>query len=120
MDKKFDPTKPVQLDDGRPARVICTNKKSPYPIVAIYADSAGEEVATAFDPAGRSRSSKRLVNIPVETVEFINYFGKQPPSVVRARATKAECDGTPHARHREACLKVTKIDGHIVKVEVVS
>ena len=32
---KLDPTKPVRTRDGKPARIICTDAKSSYPIVAL-------------------------------------------------------------------------------------
>lgn len=35
MPKPFDPTKPVQLADGTPARIICTDKKGAPPIAAF-------------------------------------------------------------------------------------
>lgn len=75
----FDPTKPVQTRDGRPARIICTDRKDDgWPIVAIYADnSAGRtEGVGCYTREGRfgdygSDNRLDLVNVPVEREGYV-------------------------------------------------
>lgn len=79
MVKRFDPTKPVRTRDGRPARIICTNRKSDhYPIVALL-DAVGTEYVMVHDLEGRSCTGRDLasdlVNIP-EKVTIHIYRGK--------------------------------------------
>jgi len=40
----FDPTKPVQTRDGRKARILYTDIKSGYPIVALTTEPGGVEI----------------------------------------------------------------------------
>lgn len=68
----FDPTKPVQTRDGRKARIICTDAKGEYPIVALITYEDGEEEPGMFYSNGAFISgqhtlpSRDLVNIPQE------------------------------------------------------
>jgi hypothetical protein len=41
---KFDPTKPVQMFNGTPARIICTDRDWKFPIVALVGHDAMPEV----------------------------------------------------------------------------
>lgn len=72
----FDPKKPVQTRDGNAARIICTNAKDKdYPIVALIANSAGDERVHTYTRQGHFRAGKHspldLVNIEQEhTVEL--------------------------------------------------
>jgi hypothetical protein len=50
---KFDPTKPVQTRDGRPARIIMTDAQNEsYPIVALVLDG-DQESPNSFTAEGR-------------------------------------------------------------------
>ena len=78
--KTFDPTKPVQLRDGTPARIVSTNlggDNSRYPIGAIITRDSGDyfDVFAAggtedFYSSGGTPSD--LVNIPETVTDFIN------------------------------------------------
>jgi hypothetical protein len=67
--KTFDPTKPAQTRSGHPARILCTDRKEPYSIVALV---GAEEEAYHFTVAGmfyRSGLSEMdLINIPAAPV----------------------------------------------------
>lgn len=66
----FDVTKPVQTRDGRKARIICTNKKGSFPIVAII-EAGDSEGVLAFNEHGeRSCDDIALVNVPVKEESF--------------------------------------------------
>lgn len=50
---KFDPTKPVQTRGGRKARIIATDAKGPYPIVALVDSGCSHESAESYTNDGR-------------------------------------------------------------------
>ncbi len=49
---KFDPTKPVQTRDGRYARILCTDFKDAWPIVAAVATPIGVEAIRYYRENG--------------------------------------------------------------------
>lgn len=75
MSKPFDLTKPVQTRDGRPARIICTDKVGfGCPILALVTNGGQEEVAT-YTEAGKylsddDVSGSDLVNIPQKVTKY--------------------------------------------------
>lgn len=72
----LDLTKPVQLSDGRPARVICTDRKGPRPVLVLasFSPEGGEEGVWAFDLEGKGYTDKlQLVNVP-EPNKFRNIY----------------------------------------------
>ena len=78
--KPFDPTKPVQLRDGTPARVICVDRRGQYPIVAV---SGGDDRITTHRSGGEQSfglmGPRDLINIPPATrkVEvWVNWYNK--------------------------------------------
>lgn len=70
MTTQFDFTQPVRTRDGRPARIVCTNARGRYPIVALVAAKDGTESPISFTAAGRlvegDEDDLDLVNIPPE------------------------------------------------------
>lgn len=85
MTKPFDPTKPVQTRDGRPARILCTDAKNPeYPIVALVDSPDGEgEMPVSLTVTGRFHDDRivtddDLINIPpkVVRVAFHNVYSE--------------------------------------------
>ncbi len=65
--RAFDPTKPCRTRDGRPARILATDLKGRYPLVATWGD---ETTVATFCRDGRhyedsSKSVLDLINIPV-------------------------------------------------------
>lgn len=70
MNKPFDPTKPVQTRDGRKARIICTDRKSPsFPIIALIEAGSGREQFDSFSSEGKlgtGQCDMDLINISEE------------------------------------------------------
>lgn len=69
--KKFDPTKPVQTRDGRPARIICTDRyesNGQFPIVALVNVGAYEQVSY-------HRTDGRTTNYP--TPDLVNILKRK-------------------------------------------
>jgi hypothetical protein len=91
----FDPSKPVQTRDGRPARILATDRKapvgSPLSIIALVENNHGYEFTAKYDTDGRARlspSMSDLVNVPMRTTRSFNvYFSDtgSSPAVNEAR-----------------------------------
>ena len=87
MTKPFDPTKPAQLRDGRPVRIVCTDKKDDYPIIALVTESNGVEILHVRKSDGTHGywPSCDLVNIPTKRSGFVNlYRGTQNDALIRS------------------------------------
>lgn len=79
MTKPFDPTKPVQTRDGRPARIIATDAEGTYPIVALIVGRTGTESPHTYMLNGawhkRSHSGAQdLINIPEKREVWVNVY----------------------------------------------
>jgi len=68
---KFDPTKPVQTRGGRTARIICTDARGGWPIIALVESSEGREETSRNGEDGaysnhpdHPQSHHDLVNVP--------------------------------------------------------
>lgn len=77
--KPFDPTKPVQTREGRPARIICTDRSHPdFPIIALVTGLDGRETFATFTTQGKffalSESSLNLVNVPERKSRWANSY----------------------------------------------
>jgi hypothetical protein len=77
--KPFDPTKPVQTRDGRKARIICTDRRGLFPIVALVDSVKGDtQICLSYnikgEYAGSLSSSANLVNIVERTSHFENFY----------------------------------------------
>lgn len=94
----FDPTKPVQTRDGRPARILCTDRKcTEFPIVAVYSDSDGTECVACYKASGGWSGSghphsRDLVNVPEKRVleAWMNVY--DPPCDAHAHQSKERAD----------------------------
>lgn len=81
---EFDPTKPVQTRDGRPARIICTDRKHWRDvIIALVSGENGEEYLCDFSEGGcylsGQESEDDLVNIPARRHEYVNCYANAEP-----------------------------------------
>jgi hypothetical protein len=77
----FDPKKPVVTAAGRPARIICTDRKYLYDgrnlsVLALVVGADGQEVVHAFDATGKGHSDQALVNIKVKKWRWVVYQGE--------------------------------------------
>jgi Zn-dependent alcohol dehydrogenase len=79
----FDPTKPVQTRDGRPAKILCIDlKHHRYQIAARVQmhHNARDETVVLFDKNGRKNydngedESIDLVNVPEKHVRWVNIY----------------------------------------------
>lgn len=108
----FDPTKPVQTRDGRSARIICTDRDSIYPIVALVRELNGEESVSFHTNNGRvtphygGPSRVDLINVPEKHVRWVNFF----PRDAEVYDSREEADEDATAE-RIACVRVEFKDG---------
>lgn len=75
--RSFDPSKPVMTRDGRPARIICTDRKGEYPILALIDDNDGFEGIAIYFANGKNRTKDTpndLVNAPTKRSAWINIY----------------------------------------------
>jgi hypothetical protein len=75
----FDPTKPVQTRDGKPARIICTDYESPggFPIIALVKSGIVEYPQAYKADGGCSFNGiceTDLINVPTKAVRWINIY----------------------------------------------
>jgi hypothetical protein len=120
----FDPTKPVRTRDGRPARIMCTDAKSLYPIKALVETYPGSETVYSYNAHGRSVASTGsphdLVNTPERVVRYVNIKASDTPlkgeNYARAfsRDKDVPCDGAGYST-----VKLTFEAGKLVGSEVI-
>jgi hypothetical protein len=82
MEKKFDPTKPVQTRDGRKARIVATGLNCIQgSIVAVVTHQDGGEYAGHFFDDGRyilgEEGDLDLVNVPEKRGFWVNFYPGQ-------------------------------------------
>jgi len=89
--------KPVQTRDGRKARIIATDKKGEYPIVALINDC--ETIILSYTKEGHQISNCEnktdLINVPEKRYAYINvykYFFSVHKSQLEAQNFKNDCD----------------------------
>lgn len=74
----LDLNKPVQTRDGRPARILATDAKGRYPIVALITMESGREEAVRLTEYGsvfyEEDHHLDLVNVSEKRVMYINVF----------------------------------------------
>lgn len=97
MNQKFDPTKPVQTRDGKPARIICTNRQHSLSIVALINDNGTETVHT-FTPLGECWGSRGiagyaddLINTPMKITRTV-YLAVYDDGQINMFRTKENVD----------------------------
>ena len=116
--KPFDPTKPVQTRDGQPARIICTDRKGAYPIVALISYTYGEDCC-GYGRDGRfadgNQCHRDLINIPEKIEGWVNVYSAlsnlNVPALGRwLHPTKAAADAECGAG-RIACIPISVSEG---------
>lgn len=112
----FDPTLPVQTRGGRPARIIATDAKGLYPIIALIANTDGTErlrrvAETGKDLYAADETPHDLVNVPPpEVVRYIN-MGHAYETVEGARKS---------SKFAWPILKVVRRADELVSAEIVA
>jgi hypothetical protein len=113
----LDITKPVQTRDGRSVRILCTDKKGEFPIVALVTDENDKEFIGSYSSGGRyfnqGCSDNDLVNVPERVERWLNIY---PPSIKDAMpsfcSTKELADN--HAGpHRIGILHIIYEDARV-------
>ena len=106
----FDPTKPVQTRGGYPARIICTDRKNDWPIIALVTDQNGREAMYSYNSDGTTGSFK-LDLINKTQTGWINIYpdGIYPPNRV------AVVDSNVYSTHEDA---VTADFGGALQIEI--
>lgn len=99
--------KPLQTrEHGWPVRIICRDKKGPYPVLglALQADG-GDEIAMYFKSDGGSswHPSYDLVNIKVKKEGWVNVY---PNMRVTAFASEAKANSAAVSNRRIACVRI--------------
>jgi hypothetical protein len=119
----FDPKKPVQTRDGRKARIICSDRKtnSDFSIVVLIThEDDTERAATrrangSLDP--NIESPFDIINIPVETVRYVNYYDDRQTCYTYSSLSAA--NQASYAESRTGQVRVTSVNGVVTKCEVV-
>lgn len=118
----LDLTKPVQTRDGRPARVIATDRKATRSLVVLIDDGSGVERAVTRHADGRYSQHRDgngdLVNVPETTYLFVNVYPNGPwgdnrPAAFALRSS----DDKPMANGHQ--VKLTYENGKPVAAELV-
>lgn len=95
-----DLTKPVQTRDGRPVRILATDRKSPmrtHPILGLVDNGPNTEDVVCWMPEGRYHESQEhhfdLVNVPPPppVVVYANVY-PAGPRLFGAYASRADAD----------------------------
>jgi len=109
----FDPKKPVQTRDGRPARIVCRDAKGSYPIVAMI-EIDGEEQPKTYTADGKfdrfGGLPLDLINIPTKRTGWVNVYppyegSMQIAFLSDAYRTREEADKDA-AECRIACVQI--------------
>jgi hypothetical protein len=117
----IDLTKPVQTRKGHKARIICTDRKhSHFPVIALVQISDDEATET-YTIDGKwnidGACDSDLINVPEEVVTFRNVYtnGAGFEYDTFEKALLIDKQGS-----FIATLKITKIDGKIIKKEIMA
>ena len=117
----FNPEKPVQTRNGRKARIICDDRKSDRPIVALIEQGDCEAVWN-YDETGKigggpGEDANDLINIPEKRWVNVNkYRSNLNPRANGLAAggvysSRASADENATYEYRIACLEFTEGDG---------
>lgn len=113
MTKPFDPTKPVQTRDGRPARIICCDRKHHNNhIVALVSGRDGAEQVYKYPASGLiyevytgRQHNDDLINVPTKVVRvsFHNVYSE----TIGTPWDSLESANNSSIRNRIGVLKMT-------------
>jgi hypothetical protein len=117
----FDPTKPVQTRDGRPARILAQDLVHPnYTYVAAIMREDGCESAIVLNQYGRQWAGVErpsdLINIPERVTKYLNLYKNNGGGRYHSSLEEAS-DNRCTAIH--GILALTFEDDKLVSVELV-
>lgn len=121
--KQFDPTKKVQTRDGRKVRIVCTDVKSRWQIIALITNNNGRETISAYDSSGRARGREEngddhildLINVPVRTSTWFNLY--EPDLICGSYPSHDVCN-LRQTSNRLAVLEIIYEDGKPINVKL--
>lgn len=93
----FDPKKPVQTRDGRKVRIICTDVRSAYPIIALIEMGNGGESRMSYAADGTSMyctPSAQLINVPERKTWWANVYDNGFSRAYESRKAAVEVRGS--------------------------
>lgn len=110
----LDYTKPVRTRDGRPARVICTDRAlNDRPVIALVKMEDGHEGVCAYTREGRYTKTfldpLDLVNVPekVRVRYWLNVYPPDTPNYLGFHESRDAADGLA-APGRIACIEIDR------------
>ncbi|MFA7308314.1 MAG: hypothetical protein WC026_16775 [Hyphomicrobium sp.] len=112
MSNEFDPDWPHgHTYADMSARIICTNAKGQYPIVALVYDLELEkEVARFFTRSGEGSFVGRLINAPAPKRKFVRWVNVYNSNLHETREA-ADCVATIGGGGRLTCIRVEFEEG---------
>lgn len=113
----LDLSKPVRTREGRPARIVATDRKgTQYPVVAFVIDLDGHEYITTHTKSGKisahtlgAAACGDLVNVPnrVQGSLWLNVYRPEEKLGICAYATRELADeAQARSVHRVACIEL--------------
>lgn len=104
----FDPTKPVQTRCGYPARILATDVRGKFPVIAAV-EKGGTETVFQFGLDGDCDETTRLdlINIPQKHVRWVNVYATRADAVHKSKdLADAYC-----SHDRIACIRIEFQEG---------
>lgn len=108
---KFDPTKPVRTRDGKPARIICTDRVGNYPIIALV-QAANQEEVLKYKSDGKFSGSDYAHPADLENIRekftrtvWLNVYSQGPSGDTAVHSSREAADRFA-LEDRIACVAV--------------
>lgn len=108
MSIKWD--QPIQTRDGRPVRVLCTDRKGAglRPVIALLQNADGSETELHRHLDGRAERDARccdIINVPMKHTQWLNVYSASMGYQTKELADKYAVSG------RIACIEVEFAEG---------
>jgi len=122
---KFDINKPVTTRDGRPARIICTDRNHEKPIVALISDPYNREVVYYRYADGKMSRDREvqadLINVVTKTSTYQNVYnatGCNPLGNTESPTKDAANEVAGESTNHTGYIRRDYEDGVLVKTEL--
>jgi hypothetical protein len=120
MTKPFNTKEPVQTREGKKARIICTDAKGEYPIIALV-EFDSHEAVYYYRSNGEARdatcfvwekSQNDLVNVPQKRTVWVNMYPPDDLSFCCGYTyTTRQAADEMAVGNREACVEIEYTEG---------
>jgi len=115
----FDPTKPIQTEDGRSARILCTDLNNlNWPLVVAVKNTDGRETVHVYKENGaKNVTGMSLENVPERHSVWMNEYKKEKCHPFGGiRSSRSLCDDLClTATERTAVIEIVYEDSKFVK-----